>query len=116
MASPPILDFENLLAPIAAPDPAGKPLPFEVKEELDEKRKEVSLSQFDAKDPRRPDQPQTADWSGIEQISKDTLATTSKDLLVAARLTEALVKQYGFRGLRDSLRLMRRLALECWDR
>ena len=41
---------------------------------------------------------------------------TRKDLLVAARLMEALVKRHGFGGLRDGLRLMRRLAQDCWDR
>src|SRR5262249_30672803 len=36
--------------------------------------------------------------------------------LLAARLTEALVKQHGFAGLGDGLHLLRRLLDECWDR
>ncbi len=35
---------------------------------------------------------------------------------MAARLTEAMVKGHGFGGLRDGLRLLRRLVQECWDR
>lgn len=116
MASPPILDFDTLLAPIAGADPAGQPLPFDVRKKLDDSRKEVNPNQFAPNDPRRPEQPQSADWSGIEQLTQDTLARKSKDSLLSARLTEALVKRHGFAGLRDGLKLMRRLAQECWDR
>src|ERR1700720_2857497 len=126
MASPPILDYDMLLAPIEGPDPAGESLPFQVRKKLDDARKEINPNQFAADDPRRPEQPQPADWPGIEQLAQETLAQTSKDLMVAARLTEALVKHHdrevagrlytGFGGLRDGLRLLRRLAQECWDR
>src|SRR5580765_2000499 len=116
MASPPILNFEMLLAPIEGAKPAGEPLPFDVRKKLDDGRKEVNLSQFAANDPRRPEQPQQADWPGVEQLAQDTLTRTSKDLLVAARLTEALVKRHQFGGLRDGLQLMRRLMEECWGR
>jgi type VI secretion system protein ImpA len=87
-----------------------------VRKRLDDARKEINPKAFAPDDPRRPQQPQPADWPGIEQLTQETLARTSKDLLVAARLTEALVKSHGFRGLRDGLRLMRRLTLDCWDR
>jgi len=103
MASPEILEFEPLLAPIAGAEPAGEPLAFDVRKKLDDLRKEINPDQFAPDDPRRPSQPQPADWPGIEQIAKDALATSSKDLLLATRLTESLVKQHGFRGLRDGL-------------
>ena len=61
----------------------------------------------------RPRTPTGPPWSGWRS---ETLTGTSKDLLVAARLTEALTKEHGFGGLRDGLRLMRRLVAECWDR
>jgi type VI secretion system protein ImpA len=116
MASPPILDLDALLAPIPGANPAGEPLSFLVRKKLDDSRKEILPSQFAANDPRRPEVAQPADWHGIQQLASDTLAKTSKDLLVAARLTEAMVKQHGFHGLRDGLRLLRRLVEECWDR
>src|SRR5713226_9240280 len=116
MASPPILEFETLLAPIEGANPAGEELPFPVRKKLDDARKDINPNLFAPDDPRRPEKPQPADWPGIEQLAKDTLARTRKDLLVAARLTEALVKRHGFGGLRDGLRLMRRLVKECWDR
>src|SRR5262249_33979819 len=89
---------------------------FDVRKKLSDARKEVNPNTYAKDDPRRPEQPQVADWEAIERIGLDTLARTSKDLVVAARLTEALVKRHGFDGLRDGLRLMRRLTQEGWDR
>jgi type VI secretion system protein ImpA len=40
----------------------------------------------------------------------------SKDLQVAARLTEALARLHGFAGLRDGLRLLADLTDQAWDR
>src|SRR5438874_12926225 len=101
MTSPQILDFETLLAPIAGANPAGEPVPFPVRKKLDEARKEINPNAFAPNDPRRPEMLQPADWPGIEQLTQEILVRTSKDLLIAARLTETLVKQHGFRGLRD---------------
>src|SRR5262249_9993716 len=116
MASPPTLEFDTLLAPIAGADPAGEPLPFAVRKQLEDKRKEVNPNQYAPNDPRRPEQAQPADWPRTRHPAQDTLTRTRKDLAVASRLTEALVKQHGFAGLRDGLRLLRRLAQEDWDR
>jgi type VI secretion system protein ImpA len=116
MGSQPILDIETLLAPIAGPNPAGVAVPFPVRRKLDDARKEINPSQFSADDPRRPEQAQSADWGGIAQLAQETLVASSKDLLVAGRLVEALVKQHGFACLPEGLRLMRRLIEECWDR
>src|SRR5207248_3867344 len=55
-------------------------------------------------------------WARAIQVASSTLAETSKDLLVAARLTEALTRKHGFPGLRDGLTLLKRLCEECWDR
>jgi type VI secretion system protein ImpA len=116
MPSPAILDCESLLEPIPGPSPAGVSLPPEVRKRLDDKRKEINPNQFAPNDPRRPEQPQPADWAGISELAQDVLVRTSKDLLVAARLTESLVKEHGFAGLRDGLHVMRRLIEACWDR
>jgi type VI secretion system protein ImpA len=116
MPSPPLLDLEALLAPVPGDEPAGGSIPFEVRQELEDARKEVNPEDFPADDPMRPENPKKADWPGIIRLAQQTLTETSKDLLVAARLTEALTKQQGFAGLRDGLRLMRRLVEDCWDR
>jgi type VI secretion system protein ImpA len=116
MASPAILDFESLLAAIPGPNPAGVSLSPEVRRVLDEKRKDKDPKKYAANDPCRPEKYQPPDWAGIVEVAQESLARNSKDLLLAARLTDALVKQHGFAGVRDGLRLLRRLVSECWDR
>ncbi len=116
MPSSSLLDLDALIAPIPGDSPAGGPVPFAVREKLEEFRKEIDPASFAANDPMRPTSFQKADWSGIARLTEQALLQTSKDLLIAARLTEALTKLHGFAGLRDGLRLMRRLVVECWDR
>ncbi len=116
MSTPAILAFDTLLAPIPGDSPAGAPLPFAIKEKLEEARKEINPDDFAPDDPMRPDNPKFADWNKIILLASEALENTSKDLLVAARLTEALTKQHGFAGLRDGLQFMRRLLEEAWDR
>jgi type VI secretion system protein ImpA len=111
-----ILDIEALIAPVAADNPAGEPLPYELRHKLEELRKEDDPNRYADDDPMRPSKFKAADWSGIVQLAQETLTSTSKDLLVAARLTEALVKLHGFAGLRDGLHLLRELLEQCWDR
>jgi type VI secretion system protein ImpA len=116
MPSPSVLSFDELLAPLPGDNPAGDSVPFALREKLENARKEVDPSTFAADDPARPAEPVWADWAGIVRLTQEALRTTSKDLLLAARLTEALVKQHGFVGLADGLCLLRRLLDECWDR
>ena len=105
MPSPPILDFDTLIAPIPGDDPAGSSVPFAVTQQLEEMRKEIDPDSFSKDDPTRPEA-KKADWKGTIELTQETLRNTSKDLLIAARLTEALVKMHGFAGLRDGLRLL----------
>jgi type VI secretion system protein ImpA len=116
MASPAILNFESLLAPIPGANPAGVPLSPELRRKLDDKRKDKDPKKFAPNDPLRPEKYEPPDWAGIVEIATQAVEQSSKDLLVAARLSEALVKEQGFGGLRDGLRLMRRMVGECWDR
>jgi type VI secretion system protein ImpA len=116
MASSPQIEIDSLLEPIPGDEAAGNAVPFNVRRQLDEHRKEVIPEAFSADDPMRPEAPKTADWPAIIDLAQETLKETSKDMLVAARLTEALAKEHGFGGLRDGLTLMRRLIEDAWDR
>jgi type VI secretion system protein ImpA len=116
MPTPSLLSFDEVLAAIPGEDPAGDTVPFTVRQKLEEFRKEINPADFDPDDPLRPDQKKAADWPAVQRLAVETLTGSSKDLLVAARLTEALTKQYGFAGLRDGLHLMKRLVNDCWDR
>lgn len=112
----PLLDFEPLLAPIPGPDPAGSTLPYILRERLDLARREINPNDYDPGDPQRPTTAKSADWSAILELSQQVLRETSKDLSVAARLTEALVKVHRFAGLRDGLQLLRLMVEQCWER
>ncbi|MFO0875771.1 MAG: type VI secretion system protein TssA [Gemmataceae bacterium] len=116
MSTQPLLAFDQLLAPIPGDDPAGEPVTFATRAEMEEARKEVDPADFDADDPLRPTEAKKADWKGIVRLATKTLTGTSKDLLVAARLTEALTRIHGYGGLADGLQLLRRMLDECWDR
>jgi type VI secretion system protein ImpA len=113
MASAPVLDIAELLAPISESSPAGSPMSYELRRKLDEARKE---EEPDPEDPSRPPVPKQADWSGIIRTGAEQLTSKSKDLQIAVRMTEALTKQHGFAGLRDGLHLLRALVEECGER
>jgi type VI secretion system protein ImpA len=116
-----LIEIDALLEPIPGDNPAGKAVPFAVRETLDKARKEIDPSSFANDDPMRPKDFVRADWGLVVETAQSVLTDTSKDMLTAARLTEALVKSHqedlqGFGALRDGLRLMRRMLAECWDR
>jgi type VI secretion system protein ImpA len=114
MASPALLDFSALVLPVPSEDgPAGNPVALTVRQKLDLARKE---SEPHPDDPNLGEVPKKADWTGIVRTAQDLLTTSSKDLLLAARLTEALTRVYGFAGLRDGLHLFNELVEKCWDR
>ena len=110
------LEMDRLLAPIAGASPAGVSLPFGVKDQLDQMRKEIDPASFDANDPLRPTEFRKADWPGIVKLASKTLAETSKDLQVGARLVEALTKTNGFQGLGDGFELIEGMIDQAWDR
>jgi type VI secretion system protein ImpA len=121
MPTPATLDIDPLLAPIPGPDPAGGPLPYPDKEKLDDYRKdfdpERDLADLDPNDPQRADAKKiTPRWKETVTLGTKVLASTSKDLMVATRVVEALTHVHGFAGLRDGLTLLRRLFAECGDR
>ena len=43
------------------------------------------------------------------------MTSKTRDLQIAAWLSEALIKQHGFIGLRDSMKLLTGLQLNFWD-
>ena len=110
------LDLASLCAPIAGDYAGGVPIPYEVKDQLDQMRKELDPESFAADDPLRPAEFKKADWAGIIKLGNKTLTQTSKDLQVAARMVEALTRVDGFKGLGDGLELMVALVDNAWDR
>ncbi len=121
MSTPATLDVDPLLAPIPGPDPAGGPLPYPDKEKLDEYRKdfdpERDLADLAPNDPQRADAKKiTPRWKDVIALGSKVLTSSSKDLMVATRVVEALAQVHGFAGVRDGLTFLRRLFAECADR
>lgn len=105
MTSKPVLDLDELLKPL----PAGKPLPDDVRIELDANRREPVPGDSTTSHWK-------ADWPKVLRLTTGVLTGTGKDLHAAARLVEAATKVHGAPGLRDGLVLLKRLISECWDR
>ena len=57
----------------------------------------------------------TADYALVIKLAGEALATKSKDLQVAAWLTEAMLRKEGFQGLKAGLELIKGLIENFWD-
>lgn len=103
---------EAFLAPIPGDLPAGEGLRYEpVYDEIKHAREEEDeIPQGDWKRELK-----TADYKLVVKLATEVLTERSKDLQIAAWLTEALIHRDGFAGLRDGLDLMRGLLDTFWD-
>ena len=105
-------DIQTLLDPIPGDDPAGESLRYEgTYDHIKEARMEDDpvLSRGVWKTPLK-----RAEWSSVAEMCVDALQNRTKDLQIAAYLTEAWVHLYGFDGLRDGLRTMAALCANYW--
>ena len=110
MASQNILDFERLLAPVSGDDPCGKDLRWEaVYQEIKDSRPKDDRDAFGMAPETTPD------WQPVVELTSEAIASQSKDLMLAAWLTEALVHQHAFAGLRDGIKLVNELLDNFWD-
>src|SRR5262245_41962949 len=110
MATPETVEIAPLLAPISADQPSGESLLYDpAYDELKEALQVGGRSQLE-------DQAAApADWGAVLQLASRVLATRTKDLQIAAWLTEALTHTHGFPGLRDGLRVLREIQETFWD-
>lgn len=103
---------DDILAPIAGNNPSGESLEYApVYDQIKEARREDD----DAPQGEWQRARKTADWKLVIQLAGDALATKSKDLQLAAWLTEALLKRESFGGLRSGLELSKALIENFWD-
>ena len=106
---------EDILAPIAGENPSGIDLRYDTKLLLFDKikearRKDDELAQGDWQTERK-----TANYPLVIKLAQDTLATVSKDLQLAAWLTEALLVTEHYRGLCQGITLCHSLLTQFWD-
>src|SRR5580658_5842329 len=103
---------DDLLNPIDGPNPSGANLRYDpIYDKIKEARREESqpppgMTERDRK---------VADSGLVIKLTTDALANKTKDLQLAAWLTEALLKQKGFAGLSDGLLLCNGLVEKYWD-
>ena len=106
-------DLERLLDPVSAERPSGEPLRYEgTYDRMREARRED--------DPRMSQgiyqsELKRADWPAVEALGTEALSTRTKDLQLAAWLTEAWTHLYGLAGAREGLRLMAELCARFWE-
>ncbi len=103
---------DDLLNPIEGPNPSGANLRYNpVYDKIKEARREEDqpppgMTERDRK---------VADNAQVIKLTTDALTTKTKDLQLAAWLTEAWLKQKGFGGLRDGLAVCHGLVEKFWE-
>ena len=108
-----LADVASLLEPISEEAPAGEWLRFsELYDEIQKARQEddATLPQgIYVRDLKR------ADWPVVEQLCAKALTMYSKDLQIAAWLTEAWIRLYGLEGAREGFRLLNTMVEAYWE-
>ena len=103
---------DDLLNPIEGPNPSGANLRYDpVYDKVKEARREEAqpppgMTEQDRK---------VSDNNQVIKLTTDLLTSKTKDLQLAAWMTEALLKQRGFGGLKDGLALCCGLVDKFWD-
>jgi type VI secretion system protein ImpA len=104
-------EIERFLEPIPGDNPVGKNLKYSLHDKIKEARRQedsgpVGLWERDAK---------AADFKQVIKLSEDALLKSTKDLWIAAWLTEAWIYEYDVPGLTSGLQLMNGLVDRFWD-
>mgnify|MGYP002641462561 CR=1 FL=1 len=119
MASEEIIPLEKLLHPISDDNPVGTDIRedsspaslfYSIKDARNAARAAERNNMFDGNNTEADDQ-----WRKIMEIAPDILQSHAKDLEIASWYTEALVRRYGFQGLRDGFKLIQGLIQQYWD-
>src|SRR5215467_7975444 len=103
---------DELLNPIEGPNPSGANLRYDpVYDKIKEARREEAqpppgMTEQDRK---------VSDNAQVIRLTTELLTTKTKDLQLAAWLTEAMLKKTGFGGLKDGLALCCGLVEKFWD-
>jgi type VI secretion system protein ImpA len=102
---------DDLLNPIEGDNPSGANLRYSP---VFDKIKEARREDDDAPQGEWQRERKVGDYKTVLKLAGETLATKTKDLQLAAWITEALLRQEGFAGLLEGLRLIRALLEKFW--
>ena len=103
---------DDLLNPIPGANPSGANLRYAP---VYDKIKEARREDDDAPQGEWAHERKVADWKQVVKLAGESLATKSKDLQLAAWLTEAMLRTEGFAGLLAGLKLLQALLENFWD-
>ena len=125
MPSPECIDVQSLIAAISDDSPSGEELTsmspsFEAiksttsaSKTAERKIRELQIAGGD--DSEEMDRIDPPDWKKIQKLAIEILTKESKDLRVAAWLIEALMRNEGFVGIRDGLKVFLGLCENYWE-
>ena len=103
---------DDLLNPISGNNPSGVNLRYDP---VYDKIKEARREEDDAPQGEWAYERKVADWKQVVKLAGEALATRSKDLQLAAWLTEAALHTEGFPGLLAGLKTIRGLVENFWE-
>jgi type VI secretion system protein ImpA len=112
LRQPAVVDLDALLQPIPGENPSGENLRYSG---LYDQISEARRADEDLAQGAWQTELKVADYREVLNLAVPALSTQSKDLQVAVWLAEALVKQNGFVGLRDSLSLLAGFHDKFWE-
>jgi type VI secretion system protein ImpA len=106
------LETSELLDPIPGDNPGGEYLRYNP---IYDQIRQARTEEEDLPSGEWERERKTADFGLVIKLSREVLANRSKDLQIAAWLTEALLKREGFGGLATGLDVIRGLLDDFWD-
>ena len=105
----------DLLNPIAGENPSGQDVRYDNKLLVYDKIKEARREDDNLAQGAWEHERKLADYGLVRKLAEEALATRTKDLQLAAWLTEAALRTEGFSGLRQGLLLCQGLVDKFWD-
>ncbi len=119
MASEDIIDLESLLQPISDDNPTGEDIREDssptsayqtIKNERNQARAAERQNIHDGESSEASEH-----WRAIVEQAPQIIKNQSKDLEIASWYAEAMIRRYGFAGLKDAFKLIQGLIDNFWD-
>lgn len=107
-----MISHDEILKPIAGDNPSGDSLRYAA---VYTQIKEAAREDDDATQGVWAYERKVADWPKVAKLCTDALIKQSKDLQLAAWLTEAQVNREGFAGFLEGVNLIKALMEEFWE-
>lgn len=119
MASAPHIDIDSFLQPIAGDSDTGADIREDYSATSPYQTIKAARNQARASERQSIHDGDTLEamehWNKVIEIAPDILRDLSKDLEVASWYAEAMLRRYGFSGLRDAFKIIQGLVENFWE-